>query len=199
MYRKLKSWAKRRHSNKSGEWIKNKYWQTIGEDNWAFATRQEGKNPLRLLKHGETEIVRHVKVKGEASPYDGNLVYWSTRMGSNPEVPATVATLLKKQKGKCAHCKLHFTEESVLEVDHIIPKSKGGKDDYKNKQLLHRHCHDEKTARDGSLGTKSGCNSAKPKSTSRFSHLDYNKVWNKGVNGEEMTPEEQEYFRLLVN
>ncbi len=163
MYLKLKSWAQRRHPNKTGQWIAKKYWQTIGGDNWVFATKQAGKSPLRLLKHDETPIVRHVKVKGNASPYDGNLVYWSSRMGKNPEVPKNVATLLKQQKGKCAHCGLYFTEESVLEVDHIIPKSKGGKDEYKNLQLLHRHCHDEKTANDGSLGNKSGCNSAKPK------------------------------------
>ncbi|HEY9893468.1 MAG TPA: HNH endonuclease, partial [Candidatus Sericytochromatia bacterium] len=42
-------------------------------------------------------------------------------------------------------------------------KSQGGKNEYKNIQLLHRHCHDEKTANDGSSGNKSGCNSAKPK------------------------------------
>jgi RNA-directed DNA polymerase len=163
VYRKLKSWGQRRHPKKPGKWVANKYWQTIGGDNWVFATRQEGKNPLRLQKHSATEIVRHVKVKGDASPYDGNLVYWSTRMGKNPEVPKTVATLLKRQKGKCAHCGLYFTEESVLEVDHVIPKSKGGKNSYDNLQLLHRHCHDEKTTNDGSLGNKSGCNSAKPK------------------------------------
>jgi RNA-directed DNA polymerase len=167
VYLKLKSWAKSRHPNKTGYWITNKYWQTIGGDNWVFATRQEGENPLRLLKHSATKIVRHVKVKGDASPYDGNLVYWSTRMGNNPEVPKTVATLLKRQKGKCTHCGLYFTEESVMEVDHIIPKSKGGKNEYKNLQLLHRHCHDEKTALDGSLGNKSGCNSAKPKPIKR--------------------------------
>jgi RNA-directed DNA polymerase len=84
----------------------------------------------RLLRHGETEIKRHVKVKSESSPYDGNLVYWSTRMGNNPEMPKRVATLLKKQKGKCTHCKLFFREDDVIEVDHRIPKSKGGKDSY---------------------------------------------------------------------
>ena len=41
-----------------------------------------------------------------------------------------------------------------MEVDHIIPKSLGGKDIRKNWQLLHQHCHDEKTAKDGSLRTK---------------------------------------------
>ena len=38
-----------------------------------------------------------------------------------------------------------------MEVDHIIPKSKGGKDRLDNLQLLHRHCHDLKKAKDGSL------------------------------------------------
>jgi RNA-directed DNA polymerase len=35
-----------------------------------------------------------------------------------------------------------------MEVDHKIPRAIGGKDEYKNLQLLHRHCHDEKTAQD---------------------------------------------------
>jgi len=164
-YQKLKAWGKRRHPRKSGEWVSKKYWQSIGGDNWVFATRKEGLKPLRLLNHADTPIVRHVKVKGESSPYDGNLVYWSSRMGKNPEMPKRVTTLLKRQKGKCTHCDLFFRENDVIEVDHIIPKLKGGKDEYKNLQLLHRHCHDTKTANDGKPGTKSGCNSAEPKLT----------------------------------
>ena len=151
MYQKLKAWAERRHPNKSGRWVANKYWQTIGGDNWAFATRQSGKNPMRLRTHAETPIVRHVKVKGNASPYDGNLIYWSSRIGTHPEASSRVATLLKKQKGKCTHCGMYFRESDVLEIDHITPKSLGGLDDYKNLQILHRHCHDVKTTEDGSV------------------------------------------------
>ena len=150
-YLKLKAWAQHRHPKKSGGWVSKKYWQTIGDDNWVFATRQEGKNPMRLRSHAETKIIRHVKVKGDASPYDGNLIYWSSRMGEHPEATVRVATLLKKQKGKCTHCGMYFREEDVLEIDHINPKSLGGKDDYKNLQILHRHCHDEKTTEDGSV------------------------------------------------
>ncbi|MDH6084213.1 group II intron reverse transcriptase/maturase [Umezakia ovalisporum] len=150
VYQKLVTWAKHRHPLKSWEWIKHKYWHTIGGDNWVFATKEKGKNPLRLLDHADTPIVRHVKVKGESSPYDGNLIYWSIRLGKSPEMPTRVTTLLKRQKGKCAYCGLYFRENDVLEVDHIIPKSQGGKDEYKNLQLLHRHCHDTKTARDSS-------------------------------------------------
>ncbi|MHC5780033.1 group II intron reverse transcriptase/maturase, partial [Nostoc sp.] len=44
--------------------------------------------------------------------------------------------------------RLSFQEWDVLEIDHIIPRAIGGKDEYKNLQLLHRHCHNEKTAID---------------------------------------------------
>jgi RNA-directed DNA polymerase len=152
VYSKLRAWAKRRHPNKSEKWVSRKYWHTIDGDNWVFSTPQESKHPMRLLKHAETAIVRHVKVKGEASPYNGDLVYWSSRMGKHPETPKGVAKLLKKQKGKCAHCGLYFNTEDMLEVDHIIPRSKGGKDEYKNLQVLHKHCHDTKTANDGLAG-----------------------------------------------
>src|SRR4028119_1622297 len=172
MYQKLNAWAKRRHPKKNGGWISKKYWHTIGGENWVFATREEGETLFRLLSHVSTPVVRHVKVKGESSPYDGNLVYWSTRMGNSPEMPNRVSKLLKRQKGKCAYCDMFFREYDVMEVDHKIPKSKGGKDSYDNWDLLHRHCHDTKTANDGSPGNKSGCNSVEPKPTKRLEKVE---------------------------
>ena len=142
---KLSRWAKRRHPGKSLLWVASKYWHTVGGDNWVFSVTKDGLVTLPLTKHSHKEIVRHVKVKGTASPFDGNLKYWSSRKGSNPLVPKRVATLLKKQLGKCAQCGLYFREDDLIEVDHIIPKSKGGLDTYANFQALHRHCHDNKT------------------------------------------------------
>ncbi|MCC5668256.1 HNH endonuclease [Nostoc sp. CHAB 5784] len=110
-----------------------------------------GKNPMQLPSHTETKIIRHVKVEGDASPYDGNLIYWSSRIGKHPEATMRVATLLKSQEGRCTYCRMYFRDEDVLEIDHIIPKSLRGKDEYKNLQILHRHCHDEKTTEDGSV------------------------------------------------
>ena len=172
MYQKLESWANRRHPRKTKGWVANKYWQSINGNNWVFATKEGEANPLRLLNHVSTPIVRHVKVKGESSPYDGNAVYWSTRMGNNPEMPNKVAKLLKRQKGQCTYCGLYFREEDVMEVDHRIPKSKGGKDSHENLDLLHRHCHDTKTARDGSFGNKYGCNSAESKPPRQLEMID---------------------------
>ncbi|MEG4120927.1 HNH endonuclease signature motif containing protein [Microcoleus sp. N9_B4] len=42
------------------------------------------------------------------------------------------------------------SSRKVLEIDHKIPRALGGKDEWKNLQLLHRHCHDGKIASDGS-------------------------------------------------
>jgi RNA-directed DNA polymerase len=142
-YNKLKAWARRRGK---GSINKDKYWRTVGDQNWCFST-EEG---LELAQHQATPIIRHVKVKGNSTPYDGDWIYWSKRRGEYPETPTRVATLLKTQKGKCTHCGLYFTPTDIVEVDHIQPRSLGGKDEYKNLQLLHKHCHDTKTDNDGS-------------------------------------------------
>jgi RNA-directed DNA polymerase len=148
LFQKLRAWSRYR----TGDWYKakKKYWTTIGNNNWVFATREGKANPLRLLTHTEfgSSGSEYVKVKGEDSPFNGNLVYWSTRMGKHPNMPTRQALLLKKQKGICPWCCLHFREEDILEVDHILATVLGGKDEYKNLQLLHGHCHDEKTALD---------------------------------------------------
>ncbi|NEO31961.1 MAG: group II intron reverse transcriptase/maturase [Symploca sp. SIO3C6] len=159
---KLLKWGRHRHRNKGRKWIRLKYFQSVEGNNWMFATR-EGNNPLELIQHSSTKIKRYVKVKGNKSPYDGDWMYWSSRMGEHPEVSTRVAKLLKRQKGKCTYCDNYFKDGDSIEVDHIIPKASGGKDGYQNWQLLHRHGHDKKTAHDGSLGNKSSCNSAKPK------------------------------------
>ncbi|NER24729.1 MAG: HNH endonuclease [Symploca sp. SIO1C2] len=104
-----------------------------------------------MLRHSETKIVRHTKVRGNKFPYDGDLVYWSTRGAKLPGINTRVKNLLKKQHGVCPVCKQHFLPDDLMEIDHIIPTSLGGKDWYNNLQLLHRHCHDFKTTRDGSV------------------------------------------------
>jgi RNA-directed DNA polymerase len=143
--RQLLWWGYSRHPNKGKRWVVRKYWRT----GWHFSNGKVG-----LHRHSEKPIIRHCKVKGARSPFDGEWVYWASRMGRHPEVPKNIAFLLKRQKGKCAYCGLYFREEDVLEKDHIQPKVLGGKDMVSNQQLLHRHCHDKKTAKDGSLAAR---------------------------------------------
>lgn len=150
VYGVLRRWCNRRHPKKSKHWIKDRYFhQVVTKDsvrNWVF---KEGNQTL--LVHADTKIERHVKVKGEKSPYDGNTVYWASRLGRSKELDTSTSKLLKHQKGKCSHCGATFREGDIMEIDHILPKSLGGENSYSNLQLIHAHCHDQKTSDDGSL------------------------------------------------
>ena len=145
LYHKLWAWAGRRHPNKGKRWRARKYWGFhLGR--WIFEAGNQ-----RLVKASHTPIRRHIKVQGARSPYDGDWLYWATRSGAHPEVPKRIAFLLKRQRGKCAFCGLYFRCEDLLEQDHILPRSIGGTDSLNNLQLLHRHCHDRKTAQDNRM------------------------------------------------
>ena len=150
VFHKLICWAKHRHHNKGYKWVTRKYWRTIDDDNWVFACSKENAPMFKLTKHSSIAIVRVPKVKGASSPFDGDLVYWSTRLGTNPELPQKVARLIKEQNGKCTYCNLFFQDKDIWEIDHIVPRSLGGRNISSNLQLLHRHCHNTKTAHDGS-------------------------------------------------
>ncbi len=148
-YQKLRAWASRRCTNSNKHEIANKYWRTVKNNNWCFSVH----DGLKLIRHIDTPIGRYIKVKGERSPFDGDWVYWCTRMGKHPETSNRIASLLKYQKGRCTHCGLFFKSNDLIEIDHVIPLAKGGKDKWENFQALHRHCHDEKTAFDMQSGT----------------------------------------------
>ena len=81
---KLIAWGKSRHHHKSIKETIKKYFGTKGKSNWIFKTIENG-NRICLVYHEDFHIKNFVKVKGESSPYDGNLIYWTTRMGKSAE------------------------------------------------------------------------------------------------------------------
>lgn len=99
----------------------------------------DGKHELN--GYAEVPIVRHVKVRGEKNPYDGDWVYWGTRLGRDPTRPGQVIWLLKQQQGRCGNCGLSLTTEDVLEVHHRDGDRKNER--RANLVLLHAHCHDQ--------------------------------------------------------
>ena len=145
LYGMLRAWATYRHPNKGKRWIAHRYWNLTTGHGWIL---QPPHCELHLYRHGQTPIRRHVKVHSVRSPYDGDWVYWSTRLGQHPEVSPRVARLLKRQQGRCLACGLFFADSDRMEVDHILPRGRGGPDVADNLQLLHRHCHARKTAND---------------------------------------------------
>lgn len=145
LFAQLLRWARRRHPRKNAHWVARTYWHPE-RGRWAFAT----KDGVRLRKHAQTAIRRHVKVQGAKSPFNGDWSYWARRTRRHPEVPPRVTRLLRDQHGRCGWCGLAFGPEDTWETDHIIPRARGGSDGAANLQLLHTHCHDQKTAADGS-------------------------------------------------
>ncbi len=59
-----------------------------------------------------------------------------------------ISPLLANIALQCTHWGLTCQETDLIDVDHIVPKSQGGDNTYKNKQVLHRHGHDSKTVED---------------------------------------------------
>ena len=104
LWKRLGRWASRRHPNKSATWVKKKYFLNAKETrNWVL---NDGEYILN--QHSDVPIIRHIKVKGNKSPYDGDWTYWSSRIGKHPGLRKEVTTLLKRQNNKCASCGLTF-------------------------------------------------------------------------------------------
>jgi len=84
VWRYLWRWCCRRHPLKSKKWIANKYFGSYKGIRWTFlckGTGRGGKEKFYVLYDiSSTPIVRHVKVKGTASPDDPSLRdYWHKR------------------------------------------------------------------------------------------------------------------------
>lgn len=149
--RQLMRWEHARHPGKGKRQASKQYRIRVDTQTrfGMYVKDKEGNRiPIYVSYHAQTHSQDYVKVKGSASPYDGNLVYWAKRLTQHPLVNNEKAKLLKRQHWQCPRCGLYLREEDLLEVDHVIPTALGGKDDISNKWVYHRHCHDEKTAED---------------------------------------------------
>lgn len=56
--------------------------------------------------------------------------------------------ILRRDRSLCQPCLKNNRTELATQVDHIIPKAKGGTDDESNLQAICGPCHDAKTAQD---------------------------------------------------
>ena len=72
------------------------------------------------------------------SPYDGDAVYWSTRLGRHPEMPRSYARLLKQQKGYCSICGCFFKPGDAFCVLRSSEDRK--RKSLRSAMLIHKHC-----------------------------------------------------------
>jgi len=160
MWKLAYKWAKYRHPHKSKQWICASYFGAFNparRDNWVFGNRETG---AYLVKFVWTKIVRHVLVKGWASPDDPALAdYWAARRRrSKPPLGRVSLRLLLQQRGRCPLCRgllLHAEHEPQTTTEWeqwlttvrkatrrqaITAERTSTKDEHATIQLIHTHC-----------------------------------------------------------
>jgi len=149
IFQALWRWAKRRHPNKSKQWVKERYFKSTNGKNWVFygvVATKEGVVENRLLYPAYVPIKRHVKIKGEANPYDPAWEeYFEKRLGvkmvHNLKGKRQLIALWKEQNGLCPICQQKITTLTGWHNHHLVWRVNGGKDTAENRVLLHPNCH----------------------------------------------------------
>jgi len=166
IFKMLEAWAKRRAANGMGvEAVMKKYFNTeekhevkfrgkTHKPKWIFGTMSKTRSGtdkfIFLALPSWVTSKRHLKIKGTASPFDKDTVYWSKRESTVSQIKPSLKKLLGRQKYTCGICHKKFLSNTneAMEVDHIIPISQGGSDKYENLQVVHQACHLMKTRKE---------------------------------------------------
>jgi len=151
IFSNLWQWARRRHPNKPSRWVKAKYFERRRDRDWTFFDEtcdDEGRpNKVWLYNAKSTPIKRHVKVKGEANPYDPAYeTYFEEReeahMLDTFRGTRTLRFLWHEQRGLCTLCNTKITRITGWRLHYCVPRVKGGSTGATNCVLLHPECHD---------------------------------------------------------
>jgi RNA-directed DNA polymerase len=146
----LWQWARRRHRNKSSRWIFKKYFERLDGKRYFFRERSRDENGkpriARLFRAASVPIIRHVKIRGDANPYDPHWeAYFEGRldvkMEANPKRRQQLLRLWLRQDGLCAECGHKITRMTGWRSHKIIWRVYGGSDTMSNRVMLHPPCH----------------------------------------------------------
>lgn len=146
IFKALWRWAKRRHPNKSAAWIKQRYFfKTEKGRDWCFFGRKDRKKAT-LIRAADVRIERHVKIKGQANPYDSEWeLYMERRMDKKTTESLKdrkqIFFLWQEQDGICPVCKQKIFDKTGWHKHHIIWRIHGGSNTKENLVLLHPNCH----------------------------------------------------------
>jgi RNA-directed DNA polymerase len=146
----LWQWARRRHPKKARTWIKEKYFRSENRHRWVFCghlRRSNGKmQDVRLFQAADVPIRRHIKIQGDANPYDPAWesyfeLRWGLRMAQHLKGRRQLLRLWKEQEGRCAVCHQRITPLTGWHSHHLVWRTHGGADRAENRILLHPNCH----------------------------------------------------------
>jgi RNA-directed DNA polymerase len=146
IFQALWRWAKRRHRNKGARWVRKKYFGPY----WVFFGRVRNEDGswrnVRLFRAAKVPIVRHIKVRAAANPYDPKWERYFekrlvTKMTTNLMIHPSLFRLWRSQNGVCPICQDKIVQETGWEIHHIVARVNGGSDTWGNRVLLHPTCH----------------------------------------------------------
>jgi RNA-directed DNA polymerase len=149
VWQALWQWAVRRHRGKGKRWIRARYFHTIRNRTWTFASEEgsaEMPRTVKLVYATDTKIKRHIKIKAEANPYDSRWEAYfegrlTQRMGTILLGNKRGWQLWLMQGGVCPECNEPITDTTGWHVHHVIYRVHGGSDTLSNLRLLHPTCH----------------------------------------------------------
>lgn len=143
-------WARRRHPHKPWRWVFDKYFERLNGKRNVFYARSLDKqgNPIvtRLFHARSVPIIRHVKIRGNANPYDPLWEpYFERRldlkMVANPKQRQQLVSLWIAQGGLCTQCGYPITKMTGWRSHLVIWRVYGGSISSSNRVLLHPGCH----------------------------------------------------------
>lgn len=82
---------------------------------------------------------RYVNVKGEKSPFDGDIIYWSER--NSRLYDGETSKALKRQNHRCGHCGLKTLSDEKVHLHHIDGNHHNWRKD--NLLAVHQSCHND--------------------------------------------------------
>jgi len=149
IFRLIWRWSQRKHPTKSAAWRRKKYFPAIGTRNWVFTGVVSGQHKERQTVHlcqaQDTPIKRHLKIRGEANPYDPDWeVYFEERLGlqmvNHRKGYRRLVHLWFAQEGNCAVCAEKITTQSGWATGRLVRRTIG-RNRAANLVLLHPACH----------------------------------------------------------
>lgn len=150
IFRALWRWSKRRHPGKKADWVRRKYYSTVGQRTWVFGTTVvkgvDSKVWTELYSLAGTPIQRHRKIRGDYNPFDpAQELYGETlrqeRLLESMAHKKQWIKLYMSQRGLCALCQCKMTKETGWHDHHIEYRTRGGSNALGNRVLLHPNCH----------------------------------------------------------
>ena len=136
-WRNYHKYCKMNGSKNSLWFLQNRAWKVFNKQEKLdkFQTTKLIEKAFPYIPHSEGKFVM---VKGDKSPYDGNIAYWSKR--NSKLYDNHTAKALKKQNHTCGKCGLNLMPGEKVHLHHID----GNHNNWKRSNLMavHESCHD---------------------------------------------------------